>query len=59
MVESVYCAVRSDSLYKADYVSSLKVKIMVILLVLIYNADQEIRRHLSSAQTGILEFKYI
>jgi len=24
MVESVYSAVRSDSLYKADYVSSLK-----------------------------------
>ena len=24
MVESVYCAVRTDSLYKADYVSSLK-----------------------------------
>ena len=24
VVESVYCAVRTDSLYKADYVSSLK-----------------------------------
>ena len=24
MVESVYCAVRTDSLYKADYISSLK-----------------------------------
>jgi len=24
-VESVYCAVRTESLYKADYVSSLKV----------------------------------
>jgi hypothetical protein len=24
MVESVYCAVWTDSLYKADYVSSLK-----------------------------------
>ena len=24
MVESVYCAVRTDCLYKADYVSSLK-----------------------------------
>jgi hypothetical protein len=24
MVESAYCAVRTDSLYKADYVSSLK-----------------------------------
>jgi hypothetical protein len=24
VVESVYCAVRSDSLYEADYVSSLK-----------------------------------
>ena len=24
VVESVYCAVRADSLYKADYVSSLK-----------------------------------
>ena len=27
MVGSVYCAVRTDSLYKADYVSSLKVKL--------------------------------
>jgi hypothetical protein len=26
VVESVYSAVRTDSLYKADYVSSLKVK---------------------------------
>ena len=25
VVESVYCAVRTDSLYKADYVSYLKV----------------------------------
>ena len=24
VVESVYCAVRADSLYKADYVSSVK-----------------------------------
>jgi len=24
MVESVYCVVRADSLYKADYASSLK-----------------------------------
>ena len=24
VVESVYCGVRADSLYKADYVSSLK-----------------------------------
>ena len=24
VVESVYCAVRTDSLYKTDYVSSLK-----------------------------------
>ena len=24
MVESVYCAVRTDSLYKVDYISSLK-----------------------------------
>ena len=24
MVECVYCAVRTDSLYKADYISSLK-----------------------------------
>ena len=24
VVESVYCAVRNDSIYKADYVSSLK-----------------------------------
>ena len=26
VVESVYCAVQTDSLYKADYVSSLKVQ---------------------------------
>jgi len=26
VVESVYCAVRTDYLYKADYVSSLKVR---------------------------------
>ena len=33
MVESVYCAVRTDSLYKADYVTFIKVKMDVTVIV--------------------------
>ena len=36
MVESVYCAVRTDSLYKADYVSSLKGLSLLLLLMIAF-----------------------
>ena len=33
VVESVYCAVRADSLYKADYVSSLKGYVKIFRII--------------------------
>jgi hypothetical protein len=50
MVESVYCAVQTDSLYKADYVSSLKVQCSIMpldvgcYLCKLYNAKSEVFR---------------